>query len=63
MDHLRNTPPTLARPKQTAAFFQISTMTLHRWRQRPGFPQPRKVGQVVLYSLPEIEQWLEGGAA
>lgn len=54
---------TLARPKQTAGHFQISVMTLHRWRQREGFPQPLKTGRVVLYDLAAIESWLQGGAA
>lgn len=48
----------LARPKQTAAYFQISLMTLHRWSKQSGFPQPIKRSQVVLYNLPEITNWL-----
>ncbi len=46
------------RPKQTAAHFQISVMTLWRWRQDPTFPQPLQRGQVVLYDIASIEQWL-----
>jgi len=57
------TTTTKARPKQAAAYFQISTMTLHRWRKKERFPQPLKTGQIVLYDLAAIEQWLAGGAA
>lgn len=51
---------TLTRPKQTAEHFQISIMTLHRWRRQPGFPQPLKRGQIVLYDTLAIESWLDG---
>lgn len=54
--------PTLARPKQTAEFFSISIMTLHRWSKKQGFPAPMKMGQVVLYSAPAITAWLAGEA-
>lgn len=53
-----NTPPT--RPKQTAEHFNISVMTLHRWRKQDGFPQPLKRGQIVLYDIAAITQWLAG---
>lgn len=48
----------LARTKAAAQHFQISKMTLWRWRQQDGFPQPFKRGQTVLYDLAAIEQWL-----
>lgn len=51
------------RPKQTAEHFQISTMTLHRWRKQTGFPQPLKRGQVVLYDVAAIASWLAGEVA
>ncbi|MGH1451287.1 MAG: helix-turn-helix transcriptional regulator [Pseudomonadaceae bacterium] len=52
--------PTLTRPKQTAEHFQISIMTLHRWRKQSDFPQPLKRGAVVLYNCPAIKAWLNG---
>ena len=58
------TPKThsaLSRPKQTAEHFQVSTMTLWRWRQDPAFPQPLQRGQVVLYDIAAIEAWLNAG--
>lgn len=55
--------PTPTRPKQTAAHFQVSHMTLHRWRKQKGFPQPLKRGSVVLYDVAAITAWLAGGAA
>lgn len=53
----------LTRPKQTAEHFQVSHMTLHRWRSQGDFPQPLTRGQVVLYSIPAITAWLAGGEA
>lgn len=50
----------LSRPADTAKYFNISAMTLHRWRKQDGFPQPLKRGQVVLYSVPAITEWLAG---
>ena len=55
------TPTTKTRPKNTAAYFGISIMTLWRWRQDPTFPQPLQRGQVVLYDIAAIEEWLEAG--
>jgi len=48
------------RTKETAKHFKISTMTLWRWRQDSTFPQPLKRGQVVLFDIAAIEQWLAG---
>lgn len=53
------TPTTiLNRPPETAKHFQVSHMTLLRWRRQEGFPQPLKRGKVVLYDIAAIEQWL-----
>ena len=52
-----------ARAKEAAEFFCISDTTLYRWREEDLFPQPLKRGQTVLYNIPAIEKWLEGGAA
>lgn len=52
--------PILYRPKETADYFQISVMTLWRWRQQEGFPQPLERGQVVLYDINRIIEWLAG---
>lgn len=56
-----NTAKIYSRPKETAKLFQISTMTLHRWCAMEGFPKPSKRGQIVLYDIAAIEQWLAGG--
>lgn len=58
---MATTPTTLTRPKPTADHFNISVMTLHRWRKIEGFPAPLKRGQVVLYDVNAIQQWLAGG--
>lgn len=57
---LAATMPARNRPKQTAAHFQVSLMTLHRWRKQEGFPQPLKRGNIVLYNLEAIDSWLAG---
>lgn len=57
-----NTAKTYSRPKEAAKLFKISTMTLHRWCAMEGFPKPSKRGQIVLYDIAAIEQWLAGGA-
>lgn len=49
------------RTKKTIEFFEISRMTLHRWRKKEGFPQPLKNGGVVLYDINAIVTWLEKG--
>lgn len=57
------TMPARTRPKQTAAHFQVSLMTLHRWRKQHEFPQPLKRGRVVLYDIAAIDAWLAGEGA
>lgn len=56
--HHQITPPPLARTKQVLEHFQISTMTLWRWEQQDGFPKPLRRGQIKLFSIAAIEQWL-----
>lgn len=51
----------LNRPTETAEHFQISHMTLFRWRKQAGFPQPLTRGKVVLYDISAIEDWLARG--
>lgn len=51
----------LSRPNQVAEHYNISHMTLWRWRKCPNFPQPLKRGRVVLYDVDAIEQWLSEG--
>ena len=51
----------LTRAKETARYFSISIPTLHRWRKEAGFPQPLQQGQVVLYDIEAIKQWMKEG--
>lgn len=51
-------PVERLRPKETAAYFQISMPTLYRWRKREGFPQPLVQGRVILHDIKAIEEWL-----
>lgn len=53
----------LNRPTEAVEHFQISHMTLFRWRKQDGFPQPLKRGNVVLYDIAAIESWLAQGAS
>lgn len=57
----QHTTNYLTRPKSTAKHFSISLMTLHRWSKQEGFPQPLRRGQVVLYDIAAIEEWLVNG--
>lgn len=64
MTHAATTSQDLLhRTTDTAKHFKISEMTLYRWRKTKGFPQPLKRGQVVLYDIAAIKQWLAGGEA
>ena len=49
------------RPKATAEYFRIGQSTLWRWaKEKPGFPQPRKIGErVTLFDITAIEVWLQ----
>lgn len=53
----------LQRTQETANFFQVSKMTLHRWRKEKDFPHPLKRGGVVLYNIQAIQNWLKMGEA
>lgn len=53
----------LHRTQEAADFFQVSKMTLHRWRKEKDFPHPLKRGGVVLYNIQAIQNWLEMGEA
>lgn len=54
-----SSPPDrrLERVRAAAHYFRVSEMTLWRWRQLPGFPQPLKAGRTRLYDIGAIEQW------
>lgn len=56
--HQQTTTPPLARTKQVLEHFQISHMTLYRWEKQTGFPKPLRRGQVKLFSIAAIEQWM-----
>lgn len=51
---------TRSRPKQVIEHYNISHMTLWRWRQQDDFPQPLTRGRIVLYDIAAIDSWLEG---
>lgn len=66
-----NTAKTYSRPKQAAMAFNISIMTLRSWSKLEGFPKPSKLeglpkpskcGQITLYDIAAIEQWLAARA-
>ena len=54
-------PPHLERAKAAARIFRVSEMTLWRWRQLPGFPQPLKAGRTRLYDIGAIQDWMAQG--
>src|ERR1019366_7802429 len=49
------------REKEAAAFLGISVFTLQSWRSRgePSSPPFTKVGGMVMYSMKELEQFME----
>ncbi len=53
-----------ARTKAVLEHFQISAMTLWRWQKQDNFPTPLRRGQIILFDIAAIEQWLsEGGVS
>lgn len=44
--------------KEVCARFDVTVMTLHRWMQKMGFPQPYKLGTARnSFKISEVEQW------
>lgn len=53
-----------ARTKEVLGHFHISAMTLWRWQKQANFPSPLRRGQIILFDIAAIEQWLsEGGVS
>lgn len=59
---MSNTEKQWARPITAAEYFDVSTMTLYRWRKQSGFPQFIRRGRTVLYDIKAVEKWLAGKA-
>lgn len=54
----------MIRPHECARKLAISRATLHRWRRRPGFPLPFRLGDnSVAFDEREIDEWLESRRA
>ena len=54
-----------ARPRATADFLQISTVTLWRWeKNNPEFPKSIRISKrVSVYDAQEIRQWVKAQSA
>ena len=54
-----------ARPRATAEFLQISTVTLWRWeKNNPEFPKSTRISKrVSVYDGQEIRQWVKAQSA
>lgn len=50
-----------ARTKTVLEYFDISAMTLWRWQKQDNFPKPLRHGQIILFDIAAIEQWLSEG--
>jgi predicted DNA-binding transcriptional regulator AlpA len=50
-----------ARTKDVLGHFHVSAMTLWRWQKQDNFPKPLRRGQIILFDIAAIEQWLSGG--
>ena len=50
-----------ARPRATAAFLKVSTVTLWRWEaSKPDFPKSIRLSErVTVYDAAEIRSWLD----
>lgn len=51
-------PIAKARTKAVLDYFDISAMTLWRWQKQDNFPKPLRRGQIILFDIAAIEQWL-----
>ena len=45
--------------KQTRERYQVTDMTLHRWRESRGFPQPHKFAGRNYYLAEELDEFDE----
>ena len=54
-----------ARPRATADFLQVSTVTLWRWeKNNPEFPKSIRISKrVSVYDAQEIRQWVKAQSA
>lgn len=46
---------TLISQKEVATYFDVSSVSIHKWRKDGLLPQPIKVGGKVFFRLAEIE--------
>ena len=44
--------------EQVAALLEVSVKTLQGWRYRGGGPKFAKIGRLVRYGMPDIEDWV-----
>ena len=61
-DMQRAVPPLALRPRDAAVALGISERLLQEWDKHCGLPSVR-LGQVVLYPVDEIRQWLREQAS
>jgi predicted DNA-binding transcriptional regulator AlpA len=54
-----NLPPRFLRTAEAARFLGLSPRTLEKHRTHGTGPQYRKLGRVVVYSLPDLERWAD----
>jgi len=52
-------PPRFLRTSEAARFLSLSPRTLEKHRTYGTGPQYRKLGGVVVYSLPDLERWAD----
>ena len=60
---VRVTPDGRLDTDNTAAFLGVSKKTLANWRYRRIGPRYRKVGSMVFYDLPDLQEFAAGDAA
>lgn len=51
--------PRNGRYKDMCAEHKVSRNTVYRWTKDPTFPAPRKRGQVVMFDMDAVAEWLD----
>ena len=55
-----STTDQILRPAEAAAMLGITRSTLNRWRERPGFPQPLRLGPAAIgFRASDLRDWLD----
>lgn len=51
--------PTYLTPKEAAQYLRLSHRTLEKHRSDGSGPRYRKLGKIILYTVPDLDYWAE----